>query len=201
MLTIDRQPQPPELPQFGRDMHEFLTAAAARGQRQPRQLRVYAVAALAAAALITAVIVGIARTGGTGPNPGPPPHPVQVASFSVSTAPGGLVKLTLTPGQLRDPGALRQALANAGVPALVTAHSVCYVPGPSSILTRVLSAPPQRQPDGSTIWTITPSAIPAGDELSIGYFHVQGGFGIHITIVPEHAALTCTAGPPAPPRR
>jgi len=201
MLTIDRQPPLPELPQFSHDMHAFLTAAAdARSLRRPRRLRAYSVAAVAAAAMIIAVIVGVAHIRGSGPNPNPSPGPARLASFSVSTAPGGLVKLTLTPGQLRDPDALRQALAKAGVPALVTADSVCYVPGPSAILTQVLS-PPQRQPDGSTVWTITPSAIPSGVELSVGYFHVPSGFGIHVTLVPENTALTCTASPPTPPHR
>ncbi len=199
MLTIDRQPPLPELPQFSHDMHVFVTAAAAaRSLRRPGQFRGYAVAAVAAAAVIIAVIVGVAHSRGSGSNPNPPTGPARLASFSVSTAPGGLVKLALTPGQLRDPNALRQALAKVGVPALVTADSVCYVPGPSAIFTQVLS-PPRHQPDGSTVWTITPSAIPSGDELSIGYLHVPSGFGIHVTLVPEHAALTCTTNPPTPP--
>jgi len=203
MLTIDPLPPLPELPRFSREMHAFLTAADARDLRRPARHRAYAVAAVAVAAVaavLIAVIVGVARTGGPGPNPNPPTGQPRLASFSVRAAPGGLVRLTLTPGQLRDPGALRQALAKVGVPALVTAGSVCYVPGPSAILTQVLSAP-QRLPDGRSVWTINPSAIPAGVELSIGYFHVAGGFGIHITLVPARAALTCTAGPPAPPHR
>ena len=52
---------------------------------------------------------------------------------------------------------------------------------------------------GKTVWTITPSAIPKGIELSIGYYHVTAGFGIHVTLVPDHTALTCTASPPTPP--
>jgi hypothetical protein len=47
--------------------------------------------------------------------------------------------------------------------------------------------------------TISPAAIPPGSELSIGYFQVSGGSGIHITLVPEHASLTCTSTPPARP--
>jgi hypothetical protein len=180
-----------------------LLAAAARGdgaafgcfyRRHERRV-------LAAAAVIIAVVVGLARGQGPGPNPNPSPGPVRLASFEVSTAPGGLVKLTLSPGQLRDPGALRQALAKVGVPALVTAGKVCYVPGPSAILTQVLSSPPQHLPDGRTVWTITSSAIPKGSELSIGYYHVAGGFGIHVTLVPDHAVLTSTASPPTPPHR
>jgi hypothetical protein len=200
MLTINRQPPPPELRQFSQEMEALLVAAAdARNVRRPGRIRGYVAATAAAAAVIIAVVVGLARSQGPGPNPNPSPGPVQLASFEVSTAPGGLVKLTLSPGQLRDPGALRQALAKVGVPALVTAGEVCYVPGPSSILTQVLPSPPQHLPDGRTVWIITRPAIPEGIELSIGYYHVAAGFGIHITLVPDHAVLTCTASPPTPP--
>jgi hypothetical protein len=202
MLTIDRQPPLPELRQFSQQMEAFLVAAAdARAVRRPTRARRYVAATAAAAAVTAAVIAGLAHGEGPGPSPNPSPGPVQLASFEVSTAPGGLVKLTLSPGQLRDPGALRQALAKVGVPALVTAGKVCYVPAPSLILTQVLSSPPQHLPDGRTVWTITRPAIPKGIELSIGYYHVAGGFGIHVTLVPDRGVLTCSASPPAPPHR
>ena len=201
MLTINRQPPLPELRQFSQEMEAFLVAAAdARDVRRPGRARGYVAVAAAAAAVIIAVVVGLARSQGPGPSPNPSPGPSRLASFEVSTAPGGLVKLILSPGQLRDPGALRQALAKVGVPALVTAGKVCYVPGPEpSAFIQVLSSPPQHLPDGSAVWTIAPSAIPKGMELSIGYYHVAGGFGIHVTLVPDHAVLTCTASPPTPP--
>jgi hypothetical protein len=41
--------------------------------------------------------------------------------------------------------------------------------------------------------------VPTGIELSIGYYHVAAGFGIHVTLVPDHAVLTCTTNPPTPP--
>jgi hypothetical protein len=200
MLTINHQPPLPELRRFGQEMEAFLVAAAdGRNVRQPGRVRGYVAATAAAAAIIIAVVVGLARSQGPGPNPSPGPN--QLATFEVSTTPGGLVKLILSPGQLRDPDTLRQALARVDVPALVTADKVCYVPGPSAILTQVLSSPPQHLPDGSTVWAITPSAIPKGIELSIGYYHVAGGFGIHVTLVPDDAVLTCTASPPTPPHR
>jgi hypothetical protein len=200
MLAIDRQPPPPELRQFSQEMEAFLVAAAdTRHVRRPVRVRGYVAAIVAVAAVIIAVVVVLARSQGPGSNPNPSPGPIRFASFEVSTAPGGLVKLILSPGQLRDPGALRRALAKVGVPALVTAGQVCYVPGPSAILPQVLPSPPQHLPDGDTVWTIAASAIPQGIELSIGYYHVAGGFGIHVTLVPDHAVLTCTASPPTPP--
>ena len=44
------------------------------------------------------------------------------------------------------------------------------------------------------------AAIPAGQELSIGYFSLPNGGGVHISLVPGNAPLTCTSTPPAPPR-
>jgi hypothetical protein len=199
MSTIDRRPPLPELRQFSQDMEAFLVGAAeARDVRPPSRVRAY-LAGAPAAAVIIAVVVGLAVSQGPGPSPGPSPGPAGLASFEVGTTPGGLVKLTLSPGQLRDPGALRQALAKVGVPALVTAGKVCYVPGPSAILPLVLPSPPRHLPDGRNVWIIAPSAIPKGVELSIGYYHVAGGFGIHVTLVPDHGPLTCTATPPTPP--
>lgn len=124
---------------------------------------------------------------------------IHLAAFSVDTNPGGTVTLKLTRGQIFNPSALRHALAQAGVPALVTVGSVCTSSGPSDALPQVISrsAP---QPDGSTVTIITPAAIPAGQELSIGYFSLPNGGGVHISLVPGNAPLTCTSTPPAPPR-
>jgi hypothetical protein len=85
------------------------------------------------------------------------------------------------------------------VPALVTVGSVCTVPGPSDALPQVISRSAQ-QPDGSTLTTITPAAIPAGEKLSIGYFPLPNEGGVHISLVPDNAPLTCTSTPPASPR-
>jgi hypothetical protein len=94
---------------------------------------------------------------------------------------------------------LRDALARAGVPAVVTVGSVCTVPGhPSGGLPQVISRSPAS--DGHSATTITPSAIPAGEELSIGYFAVRGG-GLYLGLVPDNVPLMCTSTPPVPPHR
>jgi hypothetical protein len=211
MLNLDDRPAPPELPQFRQDMERLLLAAARassplRPAAATRRAR-YGVAGLAAAAVaaVAAAGIGYAASGG--------PHPTSVnpstthggrvhihrAAFSVDTNPGGTVTLKLTQGQMFDPAALRQALARAGVPALVTVGSVCTVPGPSDALPQVLPPSPH-QPGGRSVTTINPSAIPAGEKLSIGYFAVPNGGGLHISLVPDNTPLTCTSTPPAPPR-
>ena len=73
MLTIDRQPPPPELRRFSQEMEAFLVAAGeARNVRQPGRVRAYVAAIAAAAAVIIAVVVGLAHSQGLGPNPKPP---------------------------------------------------------------------------------------------------------------------------------
>lgn len=207
MLSPDGRPAPPAIPHFSRDMESALVAAArAGGPRRPARaarLGRYAAAGITAAAIAVAAGVGVdyavsnGHSAASGGSAGRPVH-IHVAAFSVDSNAGGTVTVTLTRGHVLDPGALRHALAEAGVPALVTAGSVCYVPGPSGALARAVS-PPRHLADGSTTVTITPSAIPAGSKLSIGYFQVPAGGGIYVSLVPDNAPLTCTSTPPARP--
>lgn len=225
ITTLDDRPAPPPVPRFSRDMEQFLltaaranttakttTPATAAGRASVRRRRVqYAAAGLAAAAAAVGVAVGIEQAGGGShtPSANQTSNPtigqsggvhIHLAAFSVDTNPGGTVTLT-TQGQLFDPNALREALAKAGVPAVVTLGSVCTVPGhPSNGLPQVISRSPAV--NGRSVTTITPSAIPAGEKLSFGYFivPVHGAGGLFISLVPDNAPLTCTSTPPAAPR-
>jgi hypothetical protein len=204
MLSADRRPVPPAIPSFSRDMEQALVAVArasspARPTRSVRRAK-WAAACIAAAAVAAAAGVGIDHAVGSGPPAASHPpagHAVHihVAAFLVDTGPGGTVTVTLLRDYAPDPSALRQALAGAGVPALVTVGSVCSAPVPSSALNQVLTSR-RHLADGTTILTIVPRAIPAGWELNIGYFQVPGGNGIHVSLVPEGAPLTCRSAPP-----
>jgi hypothetical protein len=203
MLSPDDRPAPPDLPRFRDDMEKALVAAA-RATSRPRPARTVtprrAAAGLAVAAVAVAAVVGIDSALGNGypAGSGHPTDPVYLGpgAFSLASS-GGTVTVTLRSDDRPDPSALRKALAKAGVPALVTVGSVCYVPGPT-LLNQVLG-PPQNEPGGTTVLIIHPAGMPAGQELSIGYFKVPQGGGIHVTLVPIHGHLTCTPGPPAPP--
>jgi hypothetical protein len=217
MVTLDERPQPPALPRFSTDMERFLTAAV--GARAPalpvsRRRVGYAIAGLAAVAVAIAVAVGVSggsarpplsgRTIGSGPGTGTGSGTatggvhIHLAAFSVDTNPNGTVTLTLTQAQVFDPSAVRAALAEAGVRAIVTVGSVCVVPGfPSNALPEVIGRSPGT--NGASVSVITPSAIPAGQELSFGYFAVPDGGGLHVSLVPVNVPLTCTSTPPAPP--
>ena len=199
MLSLDDRPVPPEVPWFSRKMEEFLISAAhaSPARRPSRQRARYAAVGLAAAAVAAATAAGIAYGTAGGPSPVTSPtrsavH-IHLAAFSVDTNSDGTVTLKLNQGQLFDPATLRQALAKAGVPALVTVGSVCTSPYPSNALPQVISRP-LGQPRGRSVTTITPSAIPSGEELSIGYF--ANGNGLHISLVPDNAHLTCRSTPP-----
>jgi len=202
VLSPDRSSAPPDLPRFRRDMEKALLAAGRAGpRRRPTLTPGRAAAGIAVAAVAIAAGAGL-DAALNGRHPTAPRQSsgrsvyIQEAAFSVRTGPGGMVTVTLLRDYQRiDPGALRAALARAGVPALVTSGSVCYVPGPTD-LTQVLG-PPQHQPGGTRVITIYPAAIPAGSELSIGYFRVPLGGGIYVNLVPRHGHLTCSSTPPA----
>ena len=120
----------------------------ARGRRHRKTRRlttaVAAGAAIAAVAGVTAVAVAPTNH---------PPKPVntQLTAFSISPGPNGTSALTLRKGQQfrLDPVALRQALAQHGIPALVTVGRACdSVPEPAGLDQAVVA---QRHSDGSVI--------------------------------------------------
>jgi hypothetical protein len=211
VLSCDDRPVPPAIPRFSRDMRSALEAAARDGSprlQAPARaagLGRRAAVCLAVAAVAVAAGVGIDQAvdhGPSTPSAGSTGHVVHIrtAAFTVDTNPGGTVTITLLHDHaFVDPGALRNALAQAGVPAFVTAGKVCYLPHhPTAALPRVLSGI-QHLANGNVLVTIIPSAIPAGSELSIGYFQISGGHGLFVTVVPDNASLTCTATPPHVP--
>ncbi len=105
-----------------------------------------------------------------------------------------------------DPGALRQALAEHGVPALVTNGSFCSSDPEPAGYSQVVVGPrlpahgpvPDPRVDRNPVaLVIDGPAMPAGTELSIGYFdgHVQQAT---VTLIGKNA-YTCTSTPPAAP--
>jgi hypothetical protein len=142
--------------------------AAGNSQRRRRSAAV----TVAGVAVAAGLAVGLPALNGSGPA-GPPTagRPASVATanlaaFSVVSNPNGTVTLRLSRKQLADPDAVREALSGAGVPAEVRIGTACHsVPAPSG-LDRVFSADRQ---DAGTVVVITPSAIPSGAVVSIGY--------------------------------
>jgi hypothetical protein len=87
-----------------------------------------------------------------------------------------------------DPGALRQALAQHGISALVVIGKTCdSSPEPPGLDRAVTS---QRHPDGSVTLTIDPWEMPRGSELSIGYYPGKTVFALIQQGAPLHCAST-----------
>jgi hypothetical protein len=166
-----------------------LEAVLDRGRARRRTRRSVAVCAVAAVALLGAV-VGVERN--HSPSATPSPATAQLAAFTVSSTPGGVTAVTLRKGaQYRlDPDALRQALADHGIRALVTVGTTCDTNPEPSGLDQVVSA--RREADGAVYLTIDPATMPTGSELSIGYYPNGTSFALIESGVSPH----CVAHPP-----
>jgi hypothetical protein len=156
-----------------------------------RARRRHRLSALAAAGVTASAAVGLGLwgVGGSG-HPSGGGGSVQLAAFSVTSGPNGSSTLTLRKGaQYRlDPDALRDALAQHGIPAVVTLGKVCDTNPEPTGLDQVVSS--RRLADGSVVTTFTPSAMPAGSKLSIGYFPTH----TTIALIDGVAPLLCGDG-------
>jgi hypothetical protein len=133
-----------------------------------RQRRWLAGLSVSGAVAVAAVILGVSGVFGSGGSV-PAAGAAHLAAFSVVSSSDGTVTVSISAGQLLDPGALRQALAAHDVPALVTSGSFCTSdPTPSGFSQVVL---PELKPlPDQIVLVIKPSAMPSGVELSIGDF-------------------------------
>jgi hypothetical protein len=191
-----------------------LEAIEARGRaRRRRRLGGLSVAAAGACA---ALVVGLSG-GAPAARPATPAASashqhvsgVRLAAFTVAAGPDGTTTLTLYPGQVADPNAVRQALADHGIPALVTAGEFCRTavqptPGVGDVVT--LGGPGLIQVPGNGQPTAKPgpvviygSRIPSGVELSIGYRQDSQRNEISFSLIVANAPLTCTSIPDSGP--
>jgi hypothetical protein len=172
----------------------------ARG-RARRTRRLSAVAGLSVAAAVgTALALGL--TGVLGP--AQTPRTIRTASFTLVSNANGTATLTINPKELLDPAALQSDLARYGIPAKVTSGSFCSSdPHPAGFSQVVSSYPPgprtwTPQSDGQPTMTIDPAAMPAGAELSVGYFQLSSGEQQADLVLMDSSTYTCTSTPPSP---
>jgi hypothetical protein len=119
---------------------------------------------------------------------------MQLAAFTVVSNPNGTATLTLKKGPSLNPDALSQALAGAGIPAIVRVGTFCHSTNQPPGLGQVLSS--ERRDDGTVVLVFTPSAMPEGAELSIGFKpdSVPGTKDrIRFTLVTVGAELSCSS--------
>jgi hypothetical protein len=169
------------------EMNTPLEEIYARGRRHRKTRRVTGAIAAGAVTALAAGLTAIA----VAPASHPAPVNAHLTAFSVSAGANGTSALTLRKGeQYRlDPVALRQALAQHGIPALVTVGKACdSSPEPVGLDQAVTD---QRHPDGSVTLTINPRAMPPASELSIGYFTGKTVFAL----IQQGAQLHCTTTP------
>jgi hypothetical protein len=156
------------------------------GRRHRRTRRVARAVAAGAAAAVAAGVTAMAVAPASHPAK---PVNAQLTAYSLSAGANGTSALTLRKGQQYrlDPAALRQALAQHGIPALVTVGQTCGSSPEPAGLDQALT--PQRHPDGSVTLTINPGEMPQASELSIGYFTSK----IVFSLIQQGAPLHCTS--------
>jgi hypothetical protein len=165
--------------------------ARARARRR-RRVSGLAGAGAAAGVALTVALVAVAGSGGS-PSPGHRAR-AQLVAFTVRSGPNGSTTLTVRKGaEYRlDPDALRQALAQHGIAAVVNVGKMCDTTPEPVGLDRVISS--YRLPDGSVYTTFNPAAMPARSEVSIGYFPSFTSFAL----VEDGASLHCSTTPGVP---
>ena len=176
-------------------------AIMARG-RARRRRRLSAVAGLSVAAAGTALALGLTGVLGPARTPGT----IRTASFTLASNANGTTTLTINPKDLLDPAALQSDLAQDGIPAKVTSGSFCSSDPHPAGFSQVVSVnwPSNVSPQSGVQPTITidPSAMPAGAELSVGYFQLSSGEAAGEqqadVVLIDTNSYTCTSTPPDP---
>ena len=177
------------------DVHLDRSADAIRARARGRRLR-HGLAGAGTAGV--ALGVGLALAVGGGSAPAARSVHVNLDAWSVDTLPGGLVYVDVR--ELLNPVLLRQTMAQAGVPAVVTFGEWCTGPsgGDADSLQQILG---KTGAGGEPKLTIKPAAIPAGSELSIGIVSTpkggSGGLDTYFGLVKEGSRLTCGQPPAA----
>jgi hypothetical protein len=158
----------------------------ARGDRLRSRRRRRRAAVGGSCLAVVAVALTLVVTGTSGGQNG-----AELAAFTLTSAPGGASTLTLhkNASTRLDPDALRQALAERGVTAKVTVGAWCdTATEPAGIRDAVTVG---HDSTGTPNLTIHPSAIPAGAELSIGYFPTRSV----LALIQANSPLTCATDP------
>jgi hypothetical protein len=134
---------------------------------------------------------------------------IHTVAFSVDTKTDGTVHVSWDKAKyFSDHAGLQAALARAGLPVIIEVGEFCLGPGDDASLshgqgpgvTQVMKG--ERQSNGRVDLVFTPSAMPAGKQLFIGYLNaaqlaVSGGRpGSVERLVPTGVTLNCTTQAP-----
>ena len=177
-----------------------------RARRRARRLYRVAGAGLAATAGVVLAVPLLTHAGNTEAG-GSGSRSLNLTAWTLEQKPDKTLTLTLRSGQIGDPAALQRALADAGVPAIVKVGEICQSPGGLDQIANVLQG--RQLPNGNSVTTITPAAMPAGTSLVISIVPAGGNPIVNMLaeLAPADAVVTChpNAGPhgesPAEPPR
>jgi hypothetical protein len=148
---------------------------------------------LTAAAVAAAVVLGLGSTGTFGSAPARSTGTIRTTGFTLVEHADGTATLTINPDVLLDPGTLQSDLHHDGIPAIVTDGSFCSSdPVPAGFNQAVTGQKP------SDTITINPAAMPAGTELSFGYFQLSAGQETAMGII-ETKSYSCSSTVPTTP--
>ena len=187
-----------------------LEAITARGRaRRRHRLSSAAGVSVAGVAAGTALAFGLSSAHGPAPVHGTilAPGTIRTAAFKIVKKSNGKATLTLNPNEFLDPATLQSDLAKYGIPAKVTSGSFCSSDPAPAGFSHVVSLPPREAPvppQSGAPHTITfdPAAMPAGTELSFGFFQLtSGGQQLSFALI-DASSYSCTStplGPAGPP--
>jgi hypothetical protein len=144
-------------------------------------------------AAVAALALGL--TGVLGPAPARSTGTIRTTAFTLAEHANGTATLTINPDVLLEPGILQRDLRRDGIPAMVTTGRFCSShPGPAGF--RHVVTGQRSSPD---TMTIHPAALPAGAELSFGYFRLSSGQETVDTLIDANSYTCASTAPVAWP--
>jgi hypothetical protein len=184
----------------------------ATGRTRLRHRRVAGVAAGAVA--VTGLALGVGAY--ANPSAAPPKATggvhIQTVAYTVDSMANGTVQVTWDKQRyFEDREGLQAALRKAGFPVLIKVGEFCRGPQDSGTLDPSGTGPGldrvvrgEQEANGRVVLVFTPSAMPAGMQLFIGYLNssqlavTHGAPGSVERLVPIGVPLTCTTVAPPP---
>ncbi len=158
-------------------------------------------AGIATATAAAAVMLGVGVSGVRSSAGADGTGTIRTAAFTLVKHANGTATLTFSMQVTVEPGILQRDLRRDGIPALVTTGSFCNsVSSPGSLGTVLLPGPSHIVPGPklSRSLTINPAAMPAGTELSFGYFQLPSAQETVVALI-DTGSYTCTGAPPPTP--
>jgi hypothetical protein len=161
-------------------------------------------AASITAAAATALALGLGLSGVIGSAPAHPTATIRTAAFTLVEHANGTATLTLNPKVLFEPGTLQRDLRQDGIPALVTSGSFCSSHPALAGFSRVVFVypfslrlgPGKHHLRGAPSITINPAAMPAGTELSFGFFQLGPDVRQADSELINTSSYSCASTPP-----